>query len=76
MAMSWASFYSHLAHTRYVGEVGLDYTTPDRDVRLLQRQVLTRIADWVNAAGDKVLTLHSRRAATDVMAVLKGVKPG
>ena len=67
-------FCSHLADTRYVGEVGLDYTTPDREVRLLQRQVLTRIAEWVNEAGDKVLTLHSRRAATDVMAVLKGVK--
>jgi TatD DNase family protein len=67
-------FRSHLAHTRYVGEVGLDYTTTDRDVRLLQRQVLTSIADWVSAAGDKVVTLHSRRAASDVMAVLKGVK--
>jgi TatD DNase family protein len=67
-------FRNHLHHTRYVGEVGLDYTTPDRDIRLLQRQVLTSIADWVNTAGDKVVTLHSRRAATDVMAILKGVK--
>ena len=67
-------FRSHLAHTRYVGEVGLDYTTSDHEVRLLQRQVLTSIADWVDAAGDKVVTLHSRRAAADVMAVLKGVK--
>ena len=30
-------FRSHLAHTRYVGEVGLDYTTSDHEVRLLQR---------------------------------------
>ena len=30
--------------------------------------------DWVNQSGDKVLTVHSRRAAPDVIALLSGIK--
>ena len=67
-------FPHYLPETRYVGEVGLDYTTTDEDRRIAQRQVLTRIADWVNQSGDKVLTVHSRRAASDVVALLSGIK--
>ena len=67
-------FPHYLPETRYVGEVGLDYTTTDEDKRIAQRQVFTRIADWVNQSGDKVLTVHSRRAASDVVALLSGIK--
>lgn len=67
-------FRCYLPQTRYIGEVGLDYTTLDQDIRLQQRQVLATIADWANESGDKVLTLHSRRAVSDVLAVLKGIR--
>lgn len=66
-------FHRYLPQTRYVGEVGLDYTTSDHNIRLQQRQVLATIAGWANESGDKVLTLHSRRAVSDVLAVLKGI---
>lgn len=68
------SFRCSLPQTRYVGEVGLDYTTQDQDIRLKQRQVLASIAGWANESGDKVLTLHSRRAVSDVLSVLKGIR--
>jgi TatD DNase family protein len=67
-------FLRYLPETRYVGEVGLDYTTTEEDRRIAQRQILTRIADWVDQSGDKVLTVHSRRAAPDVIALLSGIK--
>ena len=37
-------FRAYLPQTRYVGEVGLDYSTPDQDIRLQQRRVLATIA--------------------------------
>lgn len=67
-------FRSHLLQTRYVGEIGLDYLTTDKHIRLEQRRILETIANWVHESGDKVLTLHSRRAVTDVLDVLKGIK--
>jgi len=67
-------FRCYLPQTRYIGEVGLDYTTLDQGIRLQQRQVLATIAEWANESGDKVLTLHSRRAVPDLLDVLKGIK--
>ena len=63
----------HLSQTRYVGEIGLDYSTTDEDVKSAQRQVLSTIAAWVNEYGDKVLTVHSRRATRDVISILSGI---
>src|ERR1017187_5485508 len=67
-------FHRYLPQTRFVGEVGLDYTTPDKNIRLAQRQILATIAEWVNQCGDKIVTVHSRRAASDVIASLRGIK--
>ena len=60
-------FRELLARTRYIGEVGLDYVTSDVDRRRLQRTVLTAIVAWCSEAGNKVVTVHSRRAADDVV---------
>lgn len=57
-----------LPSTRYVGEVGLDYVTQDPSVRRTQRRVFEEIVGLCDAAGDKVLTVHSRRAEADVVA--------
>ena len=53
--------------TRFIGEVGLDYTTPHQTVRSHQRRVLGNILEKCSDAGDKILTIHSRRAAGDVV---------
>jgi TatD DNase family protein len=59
-----------LEQTRFVGEVGLDYVTSDKDLRARQREVFTAILDRCAALGGKVLTVHSRRAAADVIAAV------
>ena len=60
-------FRKLLSETRYVGEIGLDHVTGDEDDRAVQREVFDAILGWCHDAGDKVLTVHSRRAAPDVV---------
>lgn len=59
-----------LEETRFVGEVGLDYVTTDQSLRGRQRQVFTRVLDRCAELGGKVVTVHSRRAAADVIAAV------
>lgn len=63
-------FRSLLSQTRFVGEVGLDYVTSDAGVRAVQRRVFGEILAACTAAGDKVLTVHSRRSASDVVSAI------
>ena len=67
-------FFDLLPQTRYVGEVGLDYTTSDKELRLRQRRAFERIVEKCDEAGDKVLTIHSRRAVPDVIDILQGFR--
>ena len=62
--------------TRYVGEIGLDYVTTDKDIRGKQRDVFQRILECCAAHGNKVLTVHSRRASADVIAMIGDRFPG
>lgn len=63
-------FWQHLPTTRYVGEIGLDYVTRDPHNRAHQRRVFSSIIERCDAAGGKVLTVHSRRAESDVIAAI------
>lgn len=60
-------FATLLPRTRYVGEVGLDYQTGVESERATQRRVFASIVEQCNSAGGKVVTVHSRRAADDVV---------
>jgi TatD DNase family protein len=69
-------FKALLGETRYVGEVGLDYTTTDASVRQKQRDVLDQILAWCAEYGNKIITLHSRRASRDTIAAIGKNYPG
>ena len=56
-----------LTATRYVGEIGLDYAAKSEAEKRKQRQVFSAILGRCNDAGDKILTVHSRRADADVV---------
>lgn len=60
--------------TKYVGEVGLDYTKATVGARQLQRDALERIFDRCEALGGRVITIHSRRAADDVLDLVNSLK--
>lgn len=70
-----ALWEGYLSQTRYVGEVGLDagpryYRSLD-----LQKQVFERILRQCARAGGKVLSVHSVRAAREVLDLIEGCLP-
>lgn len=65
-----------LPQTRYIGEVGLDGTERVGEIWERQRSVFECIIDWCAAAGDKIITVHSRRAERDVINIIGENFPG
>lgn len=65
-----------LPTTRFVGEVGLDHTTNDVGLRKRQRDVFESVLGQCGSVGGKVITVHSRRAAADVIAAIGRRFPG
>jgi TatD DNase family protein len=65
-----ALFLDLLPETRYIGEVGLDFVSADPDVRILQKRVFATILDQCAQRDHKVLTIHSRRAAAEVVEMI------
>lgn len=60
----------HLAETRYVGEVGLDAGPRYKNSISLQREIFTEILQSCAVVGNKILSVHSVRAAKDVLDLL------
>ena len=59
------------AETRFVGEVGLDFGTRHAASRDIQIRVFERIARQCAEQGGKVLSIHSVRAAREVLDMLE-----
>src|SRR5579871_2189875 len=56
--------------TRYIGEVGLDFITTDQPNRKAQRSVFDTVLEECAHYGDKIVTIHSRRAAAEVVEMI------
>jgi TatD DNase family protein len=56
-----------MKRTRYVGEVGLDGSPDHRTSLPLQREVLGKVLEACQTQGGKIVSLHSRGAATPVL---------
>ncbi|RZJ89274.1 MAG: TatD family deoxyribonuclease [Hymenobacter sp.] len=59
-----------LPYTRYVGEVGLDFVITDARERAIQQEVFRKIVALCHASGNKILTVHSRRAEKEVVQAI------
>ncbi|WP_433938501.1 Qat anti-phage system TatD family nuclease QatD [Paenibacillus lautus] len=55
---------------KYIGEVGLDYVTTDTDNRETQRIAFRKLIEQCDKYGGKILSVHSRRAAKDVISII------
>lgn len=64
-----------LSETRYVGEVGLDGAPEFRRYWLDQIMVFTRILEACVRSGGRLMSIHSRQAATPVLDALEA-QPG
>lgn len=65
-----------LDRTSYIGEIGLDYSTPDSANRQIQRYVFGQILNRCSSAGNKILSIHSRCASADVISAIGPGFPG
>lgn len=65
-----------LPSVRYIGEVGLDYKHSTIEERRMQRRVFERILSLSNSMGGRILTIHSRGAADDVIDMVAEHDPG
>lgn len=68
-------FESLLPQVRYVGEIGLDGSPEYRRYWQDQEHVFTRVLSLCASAGGRVMTIHSRRASTQVLDALTA-EPG
>lgn len=59
-----------LNETRYVGEIGLDYGAKQEEDEHHQRLIFSSILDMCAENKDKILTVHSRHAASDVISAI------
>ena len=64
------SFFELISETRFVGEVGLDYSIDDSTELKLQKEVFTSIVKKCDDIGNRILSIHSRRSASDVLSII------
>jgi TatD DNase family protein len=69
-------FREFATQTRFIGEVGLDGATRDPKARAKQREVFAEVLKTCRLLGDKVLTVHSRRAEAEVLKMIGPSLPG
>lgn len=55
---------------KYIGEVGLDYSTSSPDNRETQRNAFRGLIEQCDKHGGKILSVHSRRAVKDVLSII------
>lgn len=66
-----ALFEGLLPETRYVGEIGLDGAPEFREHAAIQRRVFEAVLAMSAKQGGRVLSIHSRRAADEVLDCLR-----
>jgi TatD DNase family protein len=66
-----------IPNEKYIGEIGLDYSQKysltDRE---LQKNVFKRILQKCSEVGNRVISIHSRRASSDVINIVGNNFPG
>ena len=63
-------FESLIERTRYIGEIGIDGSTRFKESYTTQYRVLDKLLSTVASASSKILTVHSRGAAADIIELI------
>jgi TatD DNase family protein len=69
-------FVQMISKTRYIGEIGLDNHNKLPDDYQMQKKAFEKMVLACADSGEKILTIHSRRAAQDVIDILGTNFPG
>ncbi|MDD3338138.1 MAG: TatD family hydrolase [Lachnospiraceae bacterium] len=65
-------FLKYLDTTRYIGEIGLDFSVKDKENQRIQIKIFSEIVQACKKTGNKILSVHSRRAESDCISILGG----
>lgn len=60
-------FLDYVSDSRYIGEIGLDYS---KGISRQQIQVFEVMIDACESLGEKIISIHSRKAATSVIDIV------
>ena len=62
--------------TKYIGEIGLDNQNRTINDYFLQKMIFQKILSICAESKNKILTVHSRRASSDVISMIGENFPG
>jgi TatD DNase family protein len=63
-------FYELIKNCRFIGEIGLDFSNQNVVYKELQLDVFKRTMDVCNSIGNKIVSIHSRGAASKVIEMV------
>lgn len=67
-----ALMLQYISSARFIGEIGLDGSPQySNSLRTLQRQIFGDVLSEVSRAGGRVMSIHSRRAVSEVLLMLR-----
>ena len=69
-------FISLVTKTKYIGEIGLDNQNKSIDDYSIQKEIFEKILTACADKKEKILTVHSRKASTDVVSMIGSNFPG
>ena len=61
----------YISLVEYVGEIGLDGSPQNISSRIMQKHIFESVLSETSRVGGRVLSIHSRRAASEVLTLLK-----
>ncbi len=69
-------FLNLLSQTRYIGEIGLDRRQKSHDNFEKQVTAFKKIVEVCRRSGDKIMTIHSRKAELEILEIIGPNFPG
>jgi len=69
-------FMDLISLTRYIGEIGLDFSSRNVSSKIDQIRIFEKIIDRCAIEGRKIITIHSRRAEKEVIEIIGNKFPG
>ena len=67
-------FEKYFQTTRYIGEIGLDYSAKNIENIDKQKEVFKKIIDLCKSDNKKIISVHTRKAESDCLKILDGFK--
>ena len=64
-------FLKNIGQTRYIGEIGLDFTINNFENQHCQMKIFKAIVEECSKFDDKILSIHSRKATKEVIDILE-----